>query len=86
MPTSNPIPYRLYQLILYTLLHSITMPRLRKYQTEAEVKAANVAKTQRYRQRKKLRDQQPLPAPPDVAMSTSTALGIRAPELDIPAG
>jgi hypothetical protein len=62
------------------------MPRPRKYQTDAEVRAANVAKTQRYRQRKKLQDQQSLPTLADAAMSTPETLGIRAPELNIPAG
>lgn len=57
-----------------------------KYTTDAERLAAKRAKSQRYKQRKKLRNDESLPMPPDVAMSTSTTLGIRAPELDIPAG
>jgi hypothetical protein len=57
-----------------------------KYTTDVERLAAKRAKSQRYKQRKKLQNDGSLPILPDVATSTSTTLGIRAPELDIPIG
>ena len=64
------------------------MPRGRppKYTTDAERLATKRITRQRYKQRKKLENDESLPIPPDVATSTSMTLGIRAPELDIPAG
>jgi hypothetical protein len=62
------------------------MPRGRpqKYATDEERLTAKRANDLRYRERKRLQNQLSLPIPPDVATSTPTALGIRAPELDIP--
>jgi hypothetical protein len=60
--------------------------RLPKYATDTKRLAAKRTKDLRYQKRKRLQNQSSLPILPDVAMSTSMTLGIRAPELDIPAG
>ena len=76
----------------YNLYSTINMPGVRpqKYANEEERKAGNRARVQKYRQKKNnavnMQTQLDGLGRPDTAERTSERLGVRAEDIDIPAG